>query len=209
MARAAEIYERTLEIVAEKVYNEQNEIDFVKHVSNFTYDDLLSPVNLELLANLSGCLSHRRHVNCSQDICTHRKFRTIDGSCNNLQNPLWGSSLTSFKRLLPAQYENHFNTPRGMSISYQFVSFFAKNDYIPFSISNVLGWERDKLYNGFKLPSARKVSNEVISTSKTTADDQISHMVMQFGQFLDHDMDHSMEAISTQNFENGIFCSAT
>ena len=73
----------------------------------------------------------------------------------------------------------------------------------------ILGWDRDKLYNGFKLPSARKVSNEVISTSKTTADDQISHMVMQFGQFLDHDMDHSMEAISTQNFENGIFCSAT
>ena len=39
-----------------------------------------------------------------------------------------------------------------------------------------------------KLPSARKISNEIISTSKTTADDEISHMVMQWGQFLDHDI---------------------
>ena len=96
-------------------------------------------------------------------------FSSIDGTCNNFQNPLWGSSLTSFKRLLPAKYENNFNTP--------------------------IGWEKDKLYHGFKLPSARKISNDIISTSKTTADDEISHMVMQWGQFLDHDLDHSMEAI--------------
>jgi hypothetical protein len=32
---------------------------------------------------------------------------------------------------------------------------------------------------------------------------------MQWGQFLDHDMDHSMEAISRETFENGITCSAT
>jgi hypothetical protein len=42
--------------------------------------------------------------------------RTIDGTCNNLRNPLWGASLTAFKRNIPAQYENGFNTPIGKII---------------------------------------------------------------------------------------------
>ena len=71
------------------------------------------------------------------------------------------------------------------------------------------GWDEDKLYNGYKLPNARKVSQEIIKTTDITEDDSISHMMMQWGQFLDHDMDHSMEAISRQTFENGITCSAT
>ena len=115
VARAAEIYERTLNLVAEKVKEKSQQGGQLSKVSsnNFTYEDLVSPVNLELLANLSGCEAHRRQINCSQNLCYHAKFRAIDGSCNNFQNPLWGSSLTSFKRLLPAEYENHFNTPIG------------------------------------------------------------------------------------------------
>ena len=113
VARAAEIYERTLDLVAEKVKKSlQGQLSKVSS-TNFTYEDLVSPVNLELIANLSGCEAHRRQINCSQDLCYHAKYRAIDGSCNNFQNPLWGSSLTSFKRLLPAKYENQFNTPLG------------------------------------------------------------------------------------------------
>ena len=62
-----------------------------------------------------------------------------------------GASLTSFKRLIPAQYENGFNAP--------------------------LGWDPNKLYNGFALPNARKVSQEIIKTTDITEDDSISHMV--------------------------------
>lgn len=180
MARAAEIYQRTLELVAQKVSNSSHHKS-----SNFTYQDLLSPLNLQLLANLSGCEAHRgaREVNCTQDMCFHAKYRTVDGTCNNFQKPLQGSSLTTFKRILPPYYENGLSTP--------------------------MGWQPDQLHNGFKLPSARKVSSEIISTSDVTEDDGISHMVMQWGQFLDHDMDHSMEAISRETFENGITCSAT
>ena len=47
-----------------------------------------------------------------------------------------------------------------------------------------LGWDQNKLYHGFPLPSPRQVSNDLISSSKITADDEISHMVMQWGQFL-------------------------
>ncbi len=32
---------------------------------------------------------------------------------------------------------------------------------------------------------------------------------MQWGQFVDHDLDHAMESISRETFENGITCGAT
>ena len=32
------------------------------------------------------------------------KYRTFDGSCNNLHNPLWGRSFTPTVRFLPSQY---------------------------------------------------------------------------------------------------------
>ena len=47
------------------------------------------------------------------------KFRSIDGTCNNLNKPWVGSSLTTFKRLMPAQYENKQYTPIGELSQYQ------------------------------------------------------------------------------------------
>jgi hypothetical protein len=34
------------------------------------------------------------------------KYRSLDGSCNNLVHPSWGQHNTIFQRLLPADYEN-------------------------------------------------------------------------------------------------------
>jgi peroxidase len=79
---------------------------------DFSYRDLLSSEQLDLLANASGCLKYQTKPNCS-DMCFHTKYRTIDGTCNNLQNPLWGSSHTQFRRILKPIYENGFNTPIG------------------------------------------------------------------------------------------------
>lgn len=84
----------------------------VLSTADFSYKDLLSPSHLELVANLSGCMMHRPHTNCS-DMCFHGKYRSFDGTCNNLQHPMWGASLTGFRRVLKPIYENGFSMPIG------------------------------------------------------------------------------------------------
>ncbi|XP_052566883.1 peroxidasin isoform X2 [Culex pipiens pallens] len=178
LARAAEVYERAL-------VNIRRHVDTGKALatnsSDFNYNDLLSPDYLDLLAQLSGCMAHRVTPNCT-DLCFHAKFRTLDGSCNNYKNSGWGSSLTGFRRLLPPIYENGFNMP--------------------------IGWNKTKMYNGFAKPSPRLVSTRLISTEEITPDERITHMVMQWGQFLDHDLDHAIPSVSSESWD-GVDCKKT
>ncbi|XP_014396031.1 PREDICTED: LOW QUALITY PROTEIN: peroxidasin homolog, partial [Myotis brandtii] len=101
-ARAGEIFERTLQLIQEHV---QGGLMVDLNGTSYHYNDLVSPQYLSLIANLSGCTAHRRVNNCS-DMCFHQKYRTHDGTCNNLQHPMWGASLTAFERLLKSVYEN-------------------------------------------------------------------------------------------------------
>ncbi|KFB34768.1 AGAP010899-PA-like protein [Anopheles sinensis] len=45
--------------------------------------------------------------------CTNSPYRTFGGSCNNLQNPTWGSVNTPFSRLIPANYGDGKSSPPG------------------------------------------------------------------------------------------------
>lgn len=174
IARAAEIYERTLDKVKEFVQSGSK----VNTTESFNYHQVLSPQHLELIATLSGCVAHREDTNCS-DMCYHLKYRTVDGRCNNFAHPMWGASLTGFRRILYPIYENGFSHP--------------------------VGWNKNKKYNGFTLPSARLISTEVISTNEITEDNEITHMAMQWGQWLDHDLDHALPPVSIQSWD-GVDC---
>ncbi|XP_072490423.1 peroxidasin homolog isoform X2 [Notamacropus eugenii] len=177
-ARAGEIFERTLQLIQEHV---QHGLMVDLNGTSYHYNDLVSPQYLSLIANLSGCTAHRRVNNCS-DMCFHQKYRTHDGTCNNLQHPMWGASLTAFERLLKSVYENGFNLPRGIN--------------------------PNRLYNEYPLPMPRLVSTTLIGTESITPDEQFTHMTMQWGQFLDHDLDSTVVALSQARFSDGQHCSS-
>lgn len=179
LARASEIYERTLVNIRKKI---DSGATMHADVMSFNYHDILSAEHLELIAQLSGCMAHRIIPNCTRNMCFHMKYRSIDGTCNNLEHPSWGASLTGFHRLLKPIYENGLGTP--------------------------IGWTKGKLYYGFEKPSARLVSTKLIKTDIITQDDEITHMVMQWGQFLDHDLDHAIPSVSSESWD-GTDCKKT
>nr|CAH7728340.1 unnamed protein product [Callosobruchus chinensis] len=43
--------------------------------------------------------------------CTNSRYRTFDGSCNNLRNPVWGTPNTRYGRLLPPNYGDGISLP--------------------------------------------------------------------------------------------------
>ena len=49
---------------------------------------------------LSAACSSGQEITCDPEA----KYRSLDGTCNNLQNPKWGSALTAYTRLLFPQY---------------------------------------------------------------------------------------------------------
>ena len=111
----------------------------------------------------SGCTGRKKPM-CFTP--TFQRFRTIDSTCNNLMNPLLGATDTPLVRLIPSQYEDGISSLRG-GLQNRKGEFFKAG---PFSQPN---------------PSARLVSQTVIRN--VNEDEALTHIAMQWGQFLDHD----------------------
>ncbi|XP_078592324.1 eosinophil peroxidase-like [Branchiostoma floridae x Branchiostoma japonicum] len=174
-ARAGKIAETTIQLVGEEVNARRSVTKMIEDLP--AVSSLISPEQLNTIASLSGCARSVTRVNCSSD-CLSSKYRTIDGTCNNRENPLWGSSLTPFKRFLPPIYENQWNEP--------------------------VGWNKSREYNGFTLPSVRHVSNKLMTTAQNVDDPDYTHMLTQWGQFLDHDTDLTATAVGRTMFTPGM-----
>ena len=64
-------------------------------------------------------------------------------------------------------------------------------------------------HNGYILPSPRTLSLHLASSEHVTPDTQFTHMLMQWGQFLDHDLDFVPVSVSNARFTDGRFCNET
>lgn len=99
--------------------------------------------------------------NCeNRQSCTHSsKFRTMDGSCNNLdpQKTLWGAAGHPMERLLPPAYEDGIWLPRIHSV------------------------------DGSLLTSPRIISRNIFDDINRPHS-KYNLLLMQFGQFISHDV---------------------
>ena len=86
-------------------------------------------------------------------------FRTIDGTCNNLQNPTFGAVNTQFNRLIAADYGDSISTPR-------------------------LATCGKELPNARDVSRFVHGSNKDRTNPNSTL---LTHLTMNFGQFMDHD----------------------
>ena len=128
----------------------------------------LSEETLEMLLAESRCKGPTPNCN----IPTVDKFRTIDGTCNNLRRgkQTIGAAFTPFGRIIGAVYEDQI----GQLVGFQ-QAFIDKNPFGP------------------TRPSARLISTRVIRDLNIDQP-EATYMLMQWGQFLDHDYAYLIES---------------
>ena len=101
------------------------------------------------------------------------KYQSIDGSCNNLKNPLYGRNDLPYKRFLPPAYADNFDLPR---------------------MSSSLGGP---------LPNVRVLSLNISPPiTNQRLEINITHLFVVFGQFLTHDLTAS-SAITGNHQQTG------
>ena len=137
-------------------------------------NSLFSKHSLEYLARESGC-SPNKHIYCSRDA----EYRTADGTCNNLHNPYLGASSEPLNRVLPAKY------------------------YDTEGLNDPIG--TPTLANVPNIPATFKVVREFIIQQDHPSKNNhfFSHALMQFGQFLDHDLSLSPESQGSDDCQKG------
>ncbi|XP_043942725.1 thyroid peroxidase [Protopterus annectens] len=146
--------------------------------------NFLSSDDLSMIARISGCLPYMQPPSCPVN-CLANKYRQITGACNNRKNPRWGASNTALARWFPPEYEDGYSQPKG--------------------------WNPGFLYNGFVLPPVREVSRRIIQRFPVPIpeDQSHSHLLVDWGQYIDHDMAFTPQTTSKTSFQGQVNCQST
>ncbi|GCB60430.1 hypothetical protein scyTo_0014169 [Scyliorhinus torazame] len=163
--RSAEYMESTLRLIQHHVHR--------VHKRSLNASDLLTPSDLNTIAEVTGCRAIRQPPICKDD-CWSNRYRTFTAVCNNRMHPRLGSSNTALTRWLPARYEDGISLP--------------------------LGWTPGKRVSRYTLPLVRAVSNKILKTSNENVplDLETTNLFMQWGQWIDHDMSLSDVRVNEQ-----------
>ena len=139
-----------------------------------TAGSVLTEKEIARLFEASGCEEQLRLSPFRRYACPRlsKVYRTFSGVCNNLYSPGFGAARTAFRRLIAPQYEDGVSKLRGTMQSEETGIFMG-----PFSPPN---------------PSARIVSLNVVR-NRSGDEDNLSHLHMQWGQFLLFDIDRAAQ----------------
>ena len=132
---------------------------------------LLTSQEIARMWQESGCVDARPVPTCN--FATINEFRTCDGTCNNLDSPLLGAATTEFTRLVPPFYEDGISSLRG-ELQARESEFMTLDAFVGPN------------------PSPRIISDTIID-NVTQNEIPFTHILMQWGQFLDHDLDFAPE----------------
>uniref|UniRef100_A0A672GM72 Eosinophil peroxidase n=1 Tax=Salarias fasciatus TaxID=181472 RepID=A0A672GM72_SALFA len=143
--------------------------------------ELLSEGDVENLLQVTGCSAELQNPSCETD-CLSERYRSISGECNNRQHPRRGAANIPYSRWLTPEYEDVWGTPRG--------------------------WEPTHTYNNATLPPVRLVSQQVLYThnDNISVDSTLSHLLVDWGQWIDHDLVLTPQSPSTAAFKTGADC---
>ncbi|XP_072515016.1 eosinophil peroxidase isoform X2 [Salminus brasiliensis] len=154
------------------------------HKRSINATALITPEELRTIVRLTGCAAQVQPPSCRTTPLIN-KYRTANNVCNNRKNPLLGAANTPLARWLPPIYED--------------------------GISQPVGWNPGRLYNGVILPLVRLVSNRIVSTADADiqGDREYTHLITFFGQWNDHDLSLTPISPSIRSFSSGINCDAS
>lgn len=97
--------------------------------------------------------------------CADSKYRTLDGSCNNLYHPYWGKANVCHVRLIPAAYDDGLSTPKTKSV---------RGGYLPpaRTISTVAHSPRPErsYYTNLKMAWGQFLQHDITFTPSSVAD---------------------------------------
>ncbi|XP_036065893.1 thyroid peroxidase [Oryzias melastigma] len=96
---------------------------------------------------------------------------------------------------------------------YRTISGVCNNRWLPAEYEDgegePKGWNPERLHHGFQLPLPRKVSREIIRSSCKWKDDDYSQLLVEWGQYIDHDITFTPQSISKSAFWTDVDCYQT